>query len=297
MRLLGSPNEFNTLLSIGEGLFAGANPPQVYDYAFGEEEARPSYRRTIAASYVDISAYQLTEILKNIQYTALRDVDSGASFTSDAHTFLIMPSLKGLRKTSVYPSGLRDSAMRFYEFARPDSESFFAPCWLADVCENLGVTAPVTMDTDQIHVLRKNNEKFVSAVKSLDEEIDRTISEKFGGQELERDEEEAIMAKKEEFRRRWTYDVVPAFEDIRKTEQVWSIAFTNSIVSSLINLLAFTGVLNVSSASAALLASEKIKKVADPAAEYFVRFWERNPIHIGFYKVDKEIKRLKSKST
>jgi len=42
-------------------------------------------------------------------------------------------------------------------------------------------------------------------------------------------------------------------------------------------------------------AIEKIKKITDPAAEYFVRFWDRNSIHVGFYKVQKEVRKLKHK--
>ena len=38
---------------------------------------------------------------------------------------------------------------------------------------------------------------------------------------------------------------------------------------------------------------DKIKKLVDPAAEFLSTFFECNPIHLGFYKVHRELKKVK----
>lgn len=295
MLLAGDVDRFNSILSRGTTIFKDAVvQSSIVDLA-GEQTAR-KYGGTLTNFYTELSLLGLSKIVKTIDESAKGEMKKAEFFCFASYIFLAAPFIVSQGKTTAYDSQLKVLASIFYRIAKPKAGVFFVPCWLADVCENLGVAVPASMDIDEIEVTRKNSEDFIRAVKSLDDEIDRTVREKFEGQELERHEKESIIAKKEEFRKRWFQDVAPAFEDIRQSEQAWSVAFTTSIIASALTLSAFAGVLNIPSALAMLLASEKIKKITDPAAEYFARFWEHNPIHVGFYKVEKEVRKLKHKN-
>lgn len=293
--LAGGADRFESVLNEGEVVFRGCVGPSEYAELFGER-AVGLYPSNLASFYASLYVLGLTPIVKRINDLVKTEMKKAEYLCLMSKSFLVSPIFDSLKKTAVYNSELKSLASKFYEIAKPGGEVFFVPCWVGDLYQSLGLIVPLSMDTDEIEAVRKNSDGFIRAVRSLDEEIDKTVRDKFGGQKLERSEEETITAKKEEFRKRWDKDVVPAFEDIRQTEQVWSIAFTSSIVASALTLSAFTGVLNIPSALAELGASQWIKKVTDPAAEYFVRFWERNPIHLGFYKVQKEVRKLKHRN-
>lgn len=292
--LAGGADRLESTLHEGEILFGGRGAPPEYFEHFGERKAK-HYPGELATHYALLSVFGFTQSVEQIKELAKSEMEKAEYGCLSSSMLLVSPFLDAMKKTTAYDSEIKDRVSRFYGTAEGRTEPFFVPCWLADLYTNLGFTVPTGMDTDEINAVRKNSEKLIDAVKSLDEEINKTVREKFEGQELEKGEKETITAKKEEFRKRWFEDVVPAFKEIRQTEQVWSIAFTTSIVASALTLSAFAGVLNIPSALAMLLASEKIKKTTDPAAEYFVRFWERNPIHVGFYKVQKEVRKLKHK--
>lgn len=44
---------------------------------------------------------------------------------------------------------------------------------------------------------------------------------------------------------------------------------------------------------AALAGAKKIRELVDPAAEFLSTFFECNPIHLGFYEVHRELKKVK----
>lgn len=294
--LSGGADRFNTIFREGLTVFKESVVPPRYVEIFGEHRAE-DYRKTLATYYTDLSIFGLAQSIKEINDLAKNKIQDAEDLCIFSQGFLVSPFIRSLGKTTTYPSEFKGLATPFYEIAKPKGEAFFVPCWLADVYDYLGLTAPESMDTDEINAVKKNSGKFIEAAKSLDEEIDKAVREKFEGQELERSEEKIIIAKREEFRRTWREELVPAFKDIRQTEEVWSIAFTTSIVASALALSALKGVLDIPSSIHILLASKELKeKIADPAAGYFVGFWERNPIHIGFYKVDKEIRKLKRRS-
>lgn len=292
--LVGGVDRLKSILYQGGVVFKESVEPPVYVEFFGEQIAK-RYRVHLATLYASLSLLGLRQIVRTINGLARRELKYAEEICILSSIFLVAPFLDSLKKTTVYDSESKALASRYYELAKPKAEAFFVPCWLADVYQNLGATVPSGMGTDEIEVLRKNSEEFIRAMKSLDEEVDKTVREKFEGQELEIGEKEAILAKKEEFRKRWFDDVVPSFEDIRETEEVLSITMTGSIVAPAIELAAFAGVFGIPAAIAALAASRKIKELVDPAAEYLATFWERNPIHLGFYKVQKEVRKLKHK--
>ena len=208
---------------------------------------------------------------------------------------LTHPFIYGLRKTTVYPSELKDRASMLYQIPKIGGKAFFVPCWLADVYTNLGTTIPDRMDIDEINAVRKHGEDFARALKSLDEEIDKAVREKFGGGELDRNEKEGIISKKEELRKRWFEDMVPAFKDLSFRKTVWSIAMTGSIVTSVMALSAFQGILDLPKAIGTAAFAPGIKKLVDPAAEFLSTFFECNPIHLGFYKVHRELKKVRQR--
>jgi len=264
--------------------------PQFITEMFSDKEL---YRLSLIDAYVELSILKLTGIAKAARRLALTEPDKAAGLLWWSRAFLASPLLRALRQTSACSSDMRDIAERLWQIAKPSAETFFSPCWLADVYTNLGATIPQTMNTDEIDAVRKHSEDFVRALKSMDEEIDKAVKERFQGGELNRSEKEIILAKREEFRRRWYQDVVPTFKDITKTEKMWSITMTGSIVAPALALPAFTGVLGIPPALAALAAADKIKKLVDPAAEFLSTFFECNPIHLGFYKVQRELKKTR----
>jgi hypothetical protein len=202
-----------------------------------------------------------------------------------------------LRKTEVYPSEERSLFAMFHGIRKHAADALFVPCWFADVYTNLGAAMPQTMNTDEIDAVRKHSEDFVRSVKTLDEEIDKTVREKFSGGILDKNEEEAIKSRKLEFNERWRKDVAPAFEDISKVEKWWSVGLTGTIVGSALALGALVNVVSVPPALIAALAGAKnIKKLVDPAAKFLSTFFECNPIHLGFYKVHRELKKVEQGS-
>ena len=293
--LVGGADRLKSVFSEGTTVFKQSVARPSFVEFLGELTAK-RYRDFIATNYMDLSVLGFSQIVKTINELARTQLEDAEMLCGLSTMFLVTPLIDSLKKTTAYPSAVKDLASRFYEIAKPRGEVFFVPCWIGDLYQNLGLTVPVSMDTDKIEAVRKNSGGFIRAVKSLDEEIDKTVRERPEGQALERNQKAMIIAKKEEFRERWWNDVVPAFKEIRETEQVWSIVFTLSIVCSYLTLLAFRGVLDSPFAKIPLSLLREIKKMTDPAAEYFVRFWERNPIHVGFYKVDKEVRKLKRSS-
>ena len=298
--LVGGADRFDSLYVKGMTLLKGtktfkdiAHPIASY---FGEQKTTRKIPMILASYYLDLSVFGLTHMVRWIEEYSRKEPYLSVSLLAGSERYLIRPFLQGLRKTSVYGSEDKRLATIMHEVAKPDTEVFFTPYWLVDVYADLGASIPQTMDIDEINAVRKHSEDFVQAVKSLDEEIDRSVKEKFQGGELNKSEREMILAKKGEFRRRWFEDVVPAFEDLSDRERYWSIGMTGSIVAPALALPAFTGVLGIPPALAALAASDKIKKLVDPAAEFLSTFFECNPIHLGFYKVHRELKKVKHRS-
>jgi hypothetical protein len=298
-RVTGSQDKFNHLIDQGEDLFIKVKTPAFMSRLYGKRKARMVNVGNLVAYYVDLSALGLTRTTEAVEMVMRCEPDLAVDFLKISFAFLCFPFLRALRKTTVYPSQLRNlcRAVRRLAHVHPRTEEFFVPCWLADVYRNLEMTIPKKMDTDQISAVRKHSEGFVRAIRSLDEEIDKAVRERFGGGELNRGERETILAKKEEFRKRWFEDVVPAFADLSMRQKVWSIGMTGSIVAPALALPAFTGVLGIPPALAALAASDKIKKLVDPAAEFLSTFFECNPIHLGFYKVYRELKKVRRASS
>jgi len=296
--LAGGSKRVNDLLTEGKHLFRGVTAPEWAHHLFGKQKGEDLYFEAVATNYVDLTVFGLTSVVETIE----KIVKSGdglfpASLIAYiAPAFLVSPFTRALRKTMIYPSELKDLAKTFYQNTKPKSEVFFAPCWLADVYTNFGADIPDRMDTDEVNAVRKHSEDFVRSVKSLDEEVDKAVRERFGGGELDRSVKEAIVASREEFRRRWFEDVVPAFGNISTARKILSIGMTGSIVAPAMALPAFTGILGVPAAITALVSAGKIKELVDPAADYLAAFWEHNPIHMGFYKVHKEIEKVRKSS-
>jgi len=294
--LVGSRDRFNRTFEEGEALLEGAIVPEEFQRLFGRAKAEEIYYWSSATSYVSLSVFG---VIQHIKFDEIRKLTKGspnvsANIINWLDTILVDPFVHGLRGTTVFPSELRDRASMLYEELKIAGEILFAPSWLADVYSNLGATVPQTMDTDEINAVRKHSEDFVCAVKGLDMEIDKTVKQRFRGGELDRGEKETIIAKREEFRKRWYEDVVPTFEDISRVKKVWSVALTGSIITSVVTLAALKDVLTVPSTMlSVLLNREKIMKLVDPAAEFLSTFFECNPIHLGFYKVHRELKKVK----
>ena len=292
--LSGGTERFNRLLSKGHVLFGAVKTDERFRRWYGEKNAERHWRGSLASSYADLCAFKLTDIVRWIEEEASNDLDRSGVLAYGSSIFLVEPFLSALKKTCVYASRIRNAAEKIHGAGKPNIETFFVPCWFADLYANLEVIAPQTMDTDEINAVRKHSEDFICAVKSLDEEVDKTVRQKFGGGELDRGEKETIIAKREEFRKRWYEDVVPTFEDISRVKKVWSVTLTGSIVASVVALVALKDILTVPSAMlGALQNREKIMKLVDPAAEFLSTFFECNPIHLGFYKVHKELRKLK----
>ena len=290
--LAGDRSTWIHLASEGEVLLKGVKPQAEYSCLFGERSEK-IYRKAAIGIYIALSVFGLTELVQEIKVRSRGDPNRAAHMLYLSEAFLLPPLSSGLRQTTVYRSELREAVSEFHMIAKPPSEPYFAPCWLADVYKNLETTIPEKMDTDEIGAVRKHSEDFVRALKSMDEEIDKAVKPRFSGGELDRGEKETIIAKREEFRRRWFDDVVPAFKDLSKREHYWSIGMAGSIIAPALALPAFIGVLGVSPALTALAASGKIKKLVDPAAEFLSTFFECNPIHLGFYKVQRELGKVK----
>jgi len=286
-------DRYDLVLKEGESLFRGIRmPPSHLIEDIGQHRAS-AYPRTLARIYADLSVFGLTQITMAIRDIAEIELEKAERFSLLSWALLVGPILRSLTRTIVYPDEIKESADKFYESWSANTDAFFAPCWLADVYKNLGTTVPQTMDIDEISAVRKHSEDFVQAVKSLDDEIDKTVKERFRGGEPNRSKQDEIIAKKEEFRKRWYEDVVPTFEDISRVKKVWSVALTGSIVTSVVAVAALKDVLTVPSTMLSMLLNrERIKKLVDPAAEFLSTFFECNPIHLGFYKVQRELKKV-----
>jgi hypothetical protein len=296
--LAGGVDKFNELLRKGRTLFKNLRVPDWMRREFGEQKAEDLYLSWAATDYVDLSVLGLTPVIERAEEMIRQDAESdGARMLLRYSTsYLVSPFTNALKKTAVYPSEERSLFKMLFGTKKYAAEPLFVPCWLADVYENLGATIPDRMDTDEINAVRKHSGDFVRAVKSLDDEIDKSVKQKFRSGELDRSEKEAILTKKEEFRKRWYEDVVPTFEDISRVKKAWSVALTGSVVVSLAALYALRGVLGVPDSIKAILDSGEIKKKIDPAAEFLSTFFECNPIHLGFYKVHRELKKVKEKA-
>jgi len=297
--LMGGREKFDRTYYEGRMLLQGAMIPDEYRRLFGGIRGEEIYYGSSATDYLHLSAFGLTRVVNFDEIKALTEGDLNArvNVLYWLNVLLTHPFIHGLRKTTVYSSELRDRASMLYDIVQPKGEMFFTPCWLADVYENLGATIPQTMDIDEINAVRKHAMDFIDAVKSLDEEIDKAVKDKFGGGQLNPSEKDMITAKKEEFRRRWIEDVVPTFEDISKVKTAWSMTLTGSIVTSVVAVAALKDVLTVPSTMLSMLLNrERITKLVDPAAEFLSTFFECNPIHLGFYKVHRELKRIKEMS-
>jgi len=294
--LSGDADKFFDALDKGQTIFErvkGPVPEWLVD-ALGERRLRENLSRILATAYGNLSVFRLARVIKIVEELADNNSDIALVATLYASSFLTSPFLYGLRGTTVYGSNMKDVAAFFYRMKKARDKPFFVPCWFADIYENLGTTIPQTTDTDEIGAVRKHSEGFVRAVKSLDEEIDEAVKEKFKGGELGKSEEETIKTKKQEFYERWCKDVAPAFEDISKTERIWSITLAGSIVAPIVALAAMKDVLTVPASLLSIaLGADKIKKLVDPAAEFLSTFFECNPIHLGFYKVHRELKKVK----
>jgi len=295
--LAGGRDNWLHLCQEGEGLLKGVKPHEEYRRLFGERSER-IYHRQAVGIYVSMRAFRLTELVREILNRFGHDQNRVAEMLYFSEAFLIQPLTIGLKQTVVFRSEHREVISQFQKDAMSLSGGIsFVPCWLADVYENLGATIPQTMDTDEINAVRKHSVGFVQAMKSLDEEIDKTVRRNFRGGELEIGEEETILAKKEEFRRRWYADVVPTFSDISRAKEMLSIGLTGTIIGSALALSALVNVASVPPAIVpAIAGAKKIKKLVDPAAEFLSTFFECNPIHLGFYRVHKELRRLKDSS-
>lgn len=264
---------------------------------YGEEQGKELWLRGVASSYADLTAYNLSSIVDRIIGSSSVSLDELAAVTYVSSVLLIEPFLSGLKQTCVYGPETRIATEKVYEVMSPKGEVFFAPCWLADVYKNLEVTISPHIDSDQIQVIRKSSERFLAAVRSLDDQIDTAVRKKLVGGELE-SEREAIIAKKEEFRKRWSEEVKPELESIAKAEQVWKIAITSSIIAPFLALSALKGELALTGAAlTALSVWNKVKKRVDPVAAYITTFFECNPIHVSFYKIEREIKKMTTKGS
>jgi hypothetical protein len=296
--LAGGVDKFSELLTKGKILFKNLKVPDFMRQHFREQKAEDLYLNWAASDYVELSVLGLTPVIERAEEMIRQDAEpSGARMLLNYSAgYLTSPFTNALKKTEVYPSEERSDFKMLFGTKKYAAEPLFVPCWLADVYENLGATIPQTMDTDEINAVRRHSEDFVRAVKDMDEVIDKTVREKFKGGELDKSEEEAIRAKKQEFHERWRKDVVPAFEDISRVKTVWSIGLTGSIVAPLVVLPAFQNVLDIPTAIRALAATPGIKKLVDPAAEFLSTFFECNPIHLGFYKVHRELRKVKKRS-
>ena len=293
---VGSYLDFNRLLEEGEMIFKEIKPSKSFQSLYGDRRGAEAFYGSAASSYMLTKVWGLTSILEKVKELIRSDPDLASSLLNATVFLLVDPFLTSLKQTSVYSSKSRRVAMLLYQYSEPKAETFFVPCWMGDLYERLETKIPETMDTDEIGAIRKHSRDFVAAVKSLDEEMDRATREKFSGGQLNQGEKEAILAQKEEFRKRWSEDVVPTFEDISSVKKAWSMTLTGSIVTSIVGLAALKDVLTVSSTLlGALLSRKKIEELVDPAAEFLSTFFECNPIHLGFYKIQRELKKVKAK--
>lgn len=297
--LVGGSDAFNNLWEEARNVFKGRIIlPRSWIDVYGTENVEETYKATIASNYADLSVFGFKGIIERIRELSKskskQDLRNSGALAFNSALFLIDPFLRALKKTMVYPSNLRSTASIFWNIMKPTSSTLFAPFWLADVYENLGVSISPDIDTDQIEAVRKNSGGFVKAVKSLDEEIDRNMRERFEGGELHRNEKELITAKKEKLRKRWYDDIKPSLESIETRKEKIGITLTSSIVAPAVALSAFSDVLSLpQTLIVALASSRKIKELVDPTAEYLAKWWEFNPIHIGFYEVNRDLKKLK----
>jgi hypothetical protein len=294
---VGSSIDFNRLLLEGEVAFKGVKPPEGFQSLYGDQRGVEAFYGSAASSYMLTKVWGLTSILGKVKELIRSDTDLASSLLYATSFLLISPFLSSLRQTSVYSSETKNVAMSLYEHSKQKEEAFFIPCWLVDVYDRLETKIPETMDTDEVGAVRKHSGDFVQAVKSMDEVVDKAVREKFKGGGLDKSEEGEINAKRLEFNERWRKDVRPAFEDIPKAERWWSVGLTGTIVGSALALGALVNVVSVPPALIAALAGAKnIKKLVDPAAEFLSTFFECNPIHLGFYKVHRELKKVKDKA-
>lgn len=68
----------------------------------------------------------------------------------------------------------------------------------------------------------------------------------------------------------------------------------HEIDAAILSLLsAFQNMLDAPTVTHSLATAPSIKKLVDPAAEFLSTFFECNPIHLGFYKVQRELGKLK----
>jgi len=298
MMLADGLDRYKDVLTKGRTLFQGVEAPEFMYQLYGRQKGADLYFESRVFAYVNLTVFGLTPVVETIEKMAKSggslSLAGDAAFTT--YMFLVSPFTDSLRKTTIYPSEGRAQVETLFRNVKLRSEVLFTPCWLADVYTNLGANIPASMDTDEINAVRKHSKDFVRSVKSLDEEVDRAVREKFGGGELDSSEKETIVASREEFRRRWFEDVVPAFGNISTAQKILSIGMTGSIVAPVVALPAFVGLLGVPPAITALAGARKIKELVDPAADYLAAFWEHNPIHVGFYKVQKEIEKGRKSS-
>ena len=292
---LAGRTEFRRMLDKGVALFQGR---------LGDEATE----REIPNRYTHLNVLGLREIVQRVDELSFREVEIAQTFTQLSSYFLADPFLFALRKTMTYPSTVRDFAKQFWshafthvypvlgraEYGRdfvPARAAGFVPCWLSDVYDDLRVTTPPSLNIDQMETIRKDSEGFIKATKTLQEEIDRTVKERFDGGKLDRDREQSINEKREELRRRWHEDVTPSFKNIKTRKVKTGVTVTGSIVAPAPALYTLKDVLSPWDPLTKLLSLQPIKEIIDPAAESLARWWERNPIHVDFYEVSKPAKR------
>lgn len=289
----------NSIADKGKKIFRGRlEVDPCFIDAFGEEKGKNVLESVVVTDYIELSALGFKDIIEVVELFASQGKMERAAFlTRKLSDLLATPFLYSLRKTTVYSFEEKFFVEKLCELlaGKTKAESLFlTPPLLADVYDTLGITVSGILDADGIRAVRDNSVDFIKAVKNLDEEIDKTVKEKFEGGVLDKNEEEEITAKKEDLRYRWEYEIKPAFESIEKRrKRINRMMMTGSIVAPLGTLLALQPIVTIPAAYAAIKAKDKIEEIIDPVAEYLSLWWDHNPIHIGFYKVEKEIERLK----
>jgi hypothetical protein len=294
--LVGGQDRINSIVRRGKVLLQGAKTPKELRQIFGDERAERFYYGGAATIYTSLCVFGLSEIAHEIIRRCGNDMNAGVFGLELCGAFLVSPLLFGLGKTTAYPDQLKSLASEIYQSGKPAADTFFVPCWLADLYEYLGATVPLGMDIDEISAVRKHSEVFIRAVKGYEDEIDKAVRKSFKNGEADQDQKQTIIAKREESRRTWHEEVVPAFKDLSFRRKAWSLAMTGSIVTTPLVFSALHGILDLQETIRAAALAPSIKKLVDPVAEFLSAFFECNPIHLGFYKVHRELKRVQSKS-
>lgn len=292
--LAGGKKKFNEIFKKGKEIFPrNINSPAWYQQIHGKKRGQFIFSRHLASIYTDMVLFGFIKNAKDVEALSKIPIQEAAGILLNYSLFLFQPFHLGLKKTIAYPSAYKSFAQKYSRRYRSNKETIFVPFGLMDVYRNLTVNTSPYLDTDQIEVIRNNSKEFIKAFNWLDEKIGNTVRDKFEGGGLDRGEEEIINVQKEELRRTWNESVKRSFEEIKTRKKMIALALTGSIVAPAVVISALRGAIGYPEILQTLTASGVIYRAVDPVADYLLRFWEAKPIHVDFYEVSRDLKKLK----